>query len=307
MFHLLLDLKMKEALEKLLTSRIIEQDLKNDPLSFVHRYTEAKDQEIAGLFASQLAYGRVSLFLPILQAFFDIVDQDGGPRKWIEEFNVQKHSTLATIKYRWNNPIDFILMAHTLQNIFQTYDSIGSLFGNSEQELQDSNQNSQFDHAQTLDMVISILRTSAVQSAENAGLSCSRFQDLPRGFRTWLSTPNEKSACKRWNLYLRWMVRTEHPDIGIWKISPSRLRIPLDKHVHDLSLMLGLTSRKNSDNQTVTEITQKLKTLHVEDPIRYDFSLAHLGISGGCQKTYIKDICSTCVLQNDCIHGQSHM
>ena len=64
---------MKHALENLLQSRMIEQDLQRDPLSFVHRYDDPHDQEIAGLFASQLAYGRVSLFLPVLKKFFDIV------------------------------------------------------------------------------------------------------------------------------------------------------------------------------------------------------------------------------------------
>ena len=169
------------------------------------------------------------------------------------------------------------------------------MFEQCEQELQEINTDQPFDHAQTLDKSIFILRSCAVQSAQYAGLSCSVFQDLPRGFRTWLSTPNEKSACKRWNLYLRWMVRTENPDVGIWKISPSRLRIPLDKHVHDLTLMLGLTTRKNSDNQTVTEITKdNLQGLHHEDPIRYDFSLAHLGISGGCQNVYKGSLFQMC-------------
>ena len=100
------------------------------------------------------------------------------------------------------------------------------------------------------------------------------------------------------------MVRTEYPDVGIWNISSAKLRIPLDKHVHDLSLMLQLTSRKTSDNETVGQITKKLKALHQNDPIRYDFSLAHLGISGGCQKKFIAEICTKCSLQNNCCHGK---
>ena len=299
---------MKEALENLLQSRMVDQDLKRDPLSFVHRYHDAKDQEIAGLFASQIAYGRVTLFLPVLKKFFDIVDISGGPRTWIETFSTEQHGDLSEIKYRWNNPIDFILMAHTLQGIFRTYKSIGHLFETCEQNHIDKDETKakqDFDHAQTLDDAIAILRQQAVVAAGEIGVSCSTFQDLPRGFRTWLSTPSEKSACKRWNLYLRWMVRTEHPDVGIWNISPSRLRIPLDKHVHDLSLMLNLTSRKNSDNKTVGEITKNLKTFHATDPIRYDFSLAHLGISGGCKKTFLKEVCSKCVLQKYCSQGSS--
>ena len=98
---------MKEALENLLQSRMVDQDLKRDPLSFVHRYHDAKDQEIAGLFASQIAYGRVTLFLPVLKKFFDIVDISGGPRTWVE-ISTEQHGDLSEIKYRWNNPIDFI-------------------------------------------------------------------------------------------------------------------------------------------------------------------------------------------------------
>ena len=116
---------MKAALEKLLKSRMVDQDLQRDPLSFVHRYKKVQDQEIAGLFASQLAYGRVSLFLPVLNNFFDRADQFGGPREWVESFCSHHHSSLDSIKYRWNNPIDFILMMYTLQSILESYDTIG--------------------------------------------------------------------------------------------------------------------------------------------------------------------------------------
>ena len=92
------------------------------------------------------------------------------------------------------------------------------MFEQCEQELQEINTDQPFDHAQTLDKSIFILRSCAVQSAQYAGLSCSVFQDLPRGFRTWLSR-QMKSPLANVEFYLRWMVRTENPDVGIWKIS----------------------------------------------------------------------------------------
>ena len=109
---------MKEALEKLLISRIIEQDLKNDPLSFVHRYNHQRIRKLQGCL--HLNWPMVGLLFFTSSKQFDIVDQDGGPRKWIEEFDVQKHSKLTNIKYRWNNPIDFVLMAHTLQKLLKS-------------------------------------------------------------------------------------------------------------------------------------------------------------------------------------------
>ena len=107
------------------------------------------------------------------------MDLAGGPRKWVENFSKEQHDDLSGIKYRWNNPIDFILMAHTLQGIFESYESIGQLFETCEQNQIKKNkakENWDFDHAQTLDDAIAIIRRQAVVAAWSA--SGGRFQGV---------------------------------------------------------------------------------------------------------------------------------
>jgi uncharacterized protein (TIGR02757 family) len=94
-----------------------------------------------------------------------------------------------------------------------------------------------------------------------------------------LPCPSKGSACKRHNLFLRWMVRKDDVDLGVWeKISPSLLLIPLDVHMQRICTALGLTSRKQADLKTTLEITEAFRKLTPEDPVRYDFSLSRLGI-----------------------------
>ena len=128
---------------------------------------------------------------------------------------------------------------------------------------------------------------------------------LPKSFLHMLPRPSSGSACKRWQLYLRWMIRKEFPDMGIWSLETKKLLIPLDTHVHKISRMTGLCSRKSADLKTAKEITKNLQQLDEDDPIRYDFAIAHMGISGQCQKKHIADICNSCSLSSICIMESS--
>ena len=100
-------------------------------------------------------------------------------------------------------------------------------------------------------------------------------------------------------MLFRWMVRTKSPDLGLWNLPTAKLTIPLDVHVHGLSQMIGLTKHKSA-GESRKEITDRLRRIHPLDPIEYDFALAHLGISGDCQKRYKK--LSFCPLHDLCVH-----
>jgi uncharacterized protein (TIGR02757 family) len=96
-------------------------------------------------------------------------------------------------------------------------------------------------------------------------------------------SPDKGSACKRMNLYLRWMVRDRDIDFGIWKgIPKDRLIIPLDTHIARIGKCLGLTVRSTADWKMAQEITRSLKRLDPVDPLKYDFALCHQGIAGVC-------------------------
>ncbi|MBE9531259.1 MAG: DUF2400 family protein, partial [Proteobacteria bacterium] len=116
-------------------------------------------------------------------------------------------------------------------------------------------------------------------------------------------SPEKKSACKRLNLYLRWMVRRgDKLDFGLWRdITPAKLIIPLDTHIARISSNIGLTKRKSADWRMAEEITASLRELDPEDPTKYDFSLARLGILEKCTKNREPAKCEACLIKEICV------
>jgi len=150
-----------------------------------------------------------------------------------------------------------------------------------------------------LERAVTILEALGNQEARRLGL------EVTRSFKTFLPKPSSGSACKRWNMFLRWMVRAEDGiDLGVWSLPASSLVLPLDTHTHRISQYVGLTTRKQANWRTAVEITTRLRQLDADDPVRFDFALAHLGISGGCRRRYRAEICSTCALLPVCRFAQ---
>ena len=127
----------------------------------------------------------------------------------------------------------------------------------------------------------------------------------PYGLKQLFPSPDKGSACKRPNLFLRWMVRTQDVDFGIWdRIPPSKLIIPLDTHIAKIARCIGLTKRTSSDWKTAKEITDSLKKFDPEDPLKYDFALCHHGISGLCKGGKSESSCSSCFFNIETISRQ---
>jgi len=122
-----------------------------------------------------------------------------------------------------------------------------------------------------------------------------------RGLRFLLPRPLDGSACKRPLLFLRWVVRTRGDDLGLWRrVDPARLLVPLDTHVHRIAYWLGLTSRKTPSWRTALEVTASLREADPEDPARFDFALAHMGILGDCPRSPLPSKCAPCPLRPWC-------
>lgn len=296
------------ALEALCAATDAAERLARDPLSFPRRYTDPADVEVAAVFAASLAYGRVSLFFPVLHALFNAMDARGGPARFARTFGAADAAALAPLLYRWNRHPDFSLLALSLGAALDAHGSLGALFqGHFIPEAPDL--------APSLEGAVSALRAFALARAPRLGLAPVLFADLPRGFRTFLPLPSEKSACKRWNMLLRWMVRRPGPardgqplradgvDLGLWDLPPEKLIIPLDTHVARLAWLLGLTDRQDGSWRTAAEITAALRNFDAADPVRFDFALAHLGISGQCEARPVPSICGPCPLRPTCRVG----
>jgi uncharacterized protein (TIGR02757 family) len=286
------DARLQAYLERLYASTDLEARKAADPVAFAHRYDAPRDQEIAAVLAACFAYGRVAGFRPVLVRLFDEADRHGGPRGWTDAFDPVAHGTaLRPLVYRWNRGVDVILLLAALRRVLVGRTSL-------EQALPPEDP-----LPEALDGLICALRDAAVAEAGSCGIEAATFDELPRGFRTFLPRPRDGSACKRWWMFLRWMIRppTEGIDLGLWSTRrPSELLVPLDTHVLRLSRFLGLTARRDGSLRTAREVTLALAACDPVDPVRYDFALAHLGISGACRGRRDRAICPACALDPVC-------
>jgi uncharacterized protein (TIGR02757 family) len=242
-----------------------------DPVRFPKGYvspTSNADAEIAAVFAAQLAFGRVELFGAVLERLFAEMDRDGGPSAWVAACANGRIAGGDPLVYRWFGRADFIALGAALGRL-QAAEGLAAAF---------------------VDMESGITRLYGLADTKTAGAF----------FPTWFARPSQGSACKRWCMFLRWMVRDEAPDLGIWThIAPARLVMPVDTHVLRIAQLTGLTERKAANWKTATELTDRLRAYAPADPVRYDFALAHLGISAGCTGA-ASPACDGCAMRSVC-------
>ncbi len=253
----------------------------NDPVRFPHRYDDARDQEVVALFAACLAYGRASLIGRAVEqatARMGPAPAEGA----LADDLAGAHLRFDGFVYRMTRGEDLARLWLGVGALLRVHGSLGEAFAAGD------------DGAGDLRGALAGFRDGLVAPTEH----------LPprRGFRHLLANPRGASPVKRLNLFLRWMVRgPDAVDLGLWRrLGPHRLVIPLDTHVHRLGRYLGLTRRTQADWRTAAEITESLRRLDPNDPLRYDFALAHLGISGQCPTRRVATVCATCPIRAVC-------
>jgi uncharacterized protein (TIGR02757 family) len=224
-----------------------------DPLEFLYDYPDLRDREIVGLVASSLAYGGVR---QILKGVKSVLVRMESPHAFLRD---SSRGSLVRMfekfKYRFTTGDELAGMLYGVKRVVEEHGSLQACFVNAMRD----------DH-ETVIPALSVLvkELSAV------------FEGRPRSL---LPSPIAGSACKRLNLFLRWMVRRDEVDPGGWDDVPaSKLIVPLDTHMHRISLQLGLTNRKQANLKAACEITAAFRTIEPEDPVRYDFALTRLGI-----------------------------
>jgi len=278
---------LKETLDQLYETRS-KAHLANDPLSFCHRFPAPEDQEIAGLIAASFAYGNVKIILRNLEFIFSRIGP--SPRNFVEGFDPKQGLMLFTgFKHRFNDNRDLCALLYAMRLMLETAGSIEDFFCSGYDPQQDdiSNALAAF--------------TAAVLSFDYTPVFGTPVPPGNSYFSFLFPSPRSGSACKRLCMYLRWMVRpTDGIDLGIWqRVSPAKLIIPVDAHIQRICGLLGFTARKQADWKMAGEITAALRKLSPEDPVRYDFSICHLGISEGCSGRGA-DNCSGCLLSGHC-------
>ncbi len=260
-----------------------------DPVAAVHRYADPADREVVAVFAATIAYGRVAAFRPVLDRLLAVAEAHGGPRAFVAAPPAAWWPAVAPLRYRWNPGADFGLLAAALGRM---------LAGGGTLE----------DHLprtgplpEALSAFVGALRAEASAAAPGLGLSPA----LSRSFRTLVADPADGSATKRWWMLLRWLVRpADGVDLGLWRSRrPAELIVPLDTHVGRIAKLVGLTRRGDGSLRAAREITRALARIDPDDPVRFDFALAHLGISGACRAVHDPEVCPSCPLRPVCVEG----
>ncbi len=263
-------MEVKKVLDRLYAARS-SLHLANDPLSFCHRFTNPADQEIAAVISAAFAYGNVKIILRTLESIF--AELGPSPRRYVETFSpTQGMRTFSNFKHRFNNGRDLVALLWALRTMIRDTGSVNAFF-------------LRYHDPAALDITSALNGySSAVQALDYTRVFGTPLPPPDSYFQFLFPAPFGGSACKRLCMFLRWVVRpADGIDLGIWQgIPPAQLVIPVDTHISRICSYLNFTSRSSADWRMATEITAALRRLDPLDPVKYDFSLAHLGISEGC-------------------------
>lgn len=238
-----------------------KEQISPDPLEFLHKYSDARDIEVIGIISSVFAYGRVEQIISVLNRLNALMEHQ--PYDFIINYNHEEDAAAFNgIKHRFYTPQDIAMLFFILHRAYTGYSSLKELFLLYYFE-QDKN-----------------LKESVSFFVRNLlGLSKLEESEQTPGLRFMFPDPMLGSACKRMNLFLRWMVRHDELDFGLWpEISKNQLVIPVDTHIARICTELGLTKRRNVSWQMAEEITENLKKFDPYDPVKYDFAICHIGM-----------------------------
>jgi uncharacterized protein (TIGR02757 family) len=260
---------LKKTLDRYYREYDFSERVLHDPIEFPHRYADSSDIEVVAFISSCFAYGRVELFKSVLEKILSKMGR--SPSDFLLHFDIGRaRKDFAGIKYRFNENEDILCLFFSLGEILRAHHSLEKVFKQSYSP-RDGN----------IGPGLSGLMKT-LQSIDTSEVYGKNIR--PPGLLQFFPSPANGSACKRANLFLRWMIRDRDIDFGIWKEIPkNRLIVPLDTHIARISRCLLFTNRRSQDWKMAVEITEALKTLDPVDPVKYDFALCHLGISGVCK------------------------
>ena len=243
-------------------------DSASDPIQIVRRYEPVEDREIVAFVASALAFGRVASVLASVEAVCAVLGS--SPAAFVRTFDpITAGEPLRPLVHRWTRGPDFVAMFWILRRMIEEFGSVEQAFA-----------------------------AGLERDAPDVGAALESFSGRARGISLrpaygrvpknpgvfyFFSRPSTGGACKRLNLFLRWMVRHDAVDPGGWTmVSPRQLVVPLDTHTIRTGKCLRLTRRATPGWRMASDITNALRRLDPDDPVRYDFALCHLSMMGAC-------------------------
>jgi uncharacterized protein (TIGR02757 family) len=244
------------------------EDSASDPIHLVRPFTNPADREIAGFCAAALAFGRVASVLNSITTLFAIMGPH--PAAFVRAFDPSgPHPELRAMVHRWTRGVDLAALLWMLRQMVERSGSIEGFFLEG--------------HARDAADVGAALDSFSARAMQ---LDIRRaYGRTPRrpGVCYFFPRPSAGSACKRLNLFLRWMVRHDEIDLGVWRgVRAAQLVVPLDTHVIRLGRCLKLTRYRSPGWRMAADITASLRALNPVDPVKFDFSLCHVGMMNAC-------------------------
>ena len=239
-----------------------------DPIHIVRRYARPEDQEVVGFCAAGLAFGRVASVLQSVEAL--LVKMGPSPAAYVRTFDpTRERPRLKPLVHRWIRGDDLTALMLVLQRMLREHGSIEGFFVAG-------------DDVTAPDLAPGLNSFSERALAMDLRPAYGRVPKRP-GVAYFFPRPSAGSACKRLNLFVRWMVRKDAIDLGVWmRVSPARLIVPLDTHIIRLGRCLRLTHLTSPGWKMAAEVTASLRAIDPVDPVRFDFSLCHIGMNGAC-------------------------
>jgi len=268
--------KLRQRLDSLVATFDVST-IEPDPLQLVLRYDDPRDQEVAGLLAGAFAYGRADIVVRNAGGVLDRMLP--SPYEYLVNFDrAEAWRRFAGFTHRFHKTPELIDLLTCIAAAIRDHGTLGELF-----------------------------RVCYRDGDDDIAPSLTRFVDALIGNRRTkaldylLTSPANHSACKRMNLFLRWMVRRTPPDLGIWDfVDPAKLVMPVDTHIHRIATFLGLNNRKSADWKAARALTDRLAKFDRADPVRYDFAICRLGILDLCSRKRRKENCDVCLLRDVC-------
>lgn len=240
-----------------------------DPIHIVRRYADRADREVVGFCAAALAFGRVASVIQSIEALLRAMGPH--PAAFVRGFSAARdRGPLEPLVHRWIRGRDLVALLVILQRMLRDAGSLEAFFLAG-------------DDASTPDVGAAL--DSFSRRALETDLRPAYGARPPQrpGVCYFFPRPSAGSACKRLNLFLRWMIRKDAIDLGVWTgVSPARLVVPLDTHVIRLGRCLRLTRYASPGWKMAADITAALRTIDPIDPVRYDFALCHVGMMNAC-------------------------
>ncbi len=273
---------IKNVLEKLYKKYNHRDLIKPDPLQFVYQYDKPSDREIIAFLSAALAYGRVE---QIQKSLTNLLEHMGdSPYEFVRDFGKTEQKKLRGFKHRFNTGQDISDLLMCFKKVLNRHSSIEEFF------VQGFNPGERNIISGLSQFCNSLLKMYG--SKHNGQTS--------RGLKYLLVNPSDGSACKRLNLFLRWMVRDDDVDTGLWKsVDKAKLIVPIDVHMGRLCKILGFHNKNTVSLSTAIQITECFAEIEPTDPVKYDFALSRIGIVENCNGRY-RNACRNCELYPLC-------